>query len=213
MTVVTSHSATEREALADALTAAGPQAPTLCEGWTAHDLAAHLVARERRLDSAPGLLVPRLAGWTERVRRGYAGRPFEDLVRGFRSGPSRLTWPGLPGMDALVNHGEHFVHCEDVRRAAPGWKPRQLPPAQQDALWKLVKARGRLMFRRSPVGVTLADLDGRTAVVLDRAPMVTVRGEPAELVLFAFGRGDHALVDLEGAADAVAGLRSAELGI
>ena len=104
------------------------------------------------------------------------------------------------------------MHCEDVRRAAPGWKPRQLSPEQQDALWKLVKARGRLMFRRSPVGVTLADLSGRTARAVDRTPMVTVRGEPAELVLFAFGRGDHAAVDLEGPADAVAALRSTPLG-
>ena len=52
---MTSHSAAEREALADALASAGPDAPTLCEGWTAHDLAAHLIAREHRPDSTPGI--------------------------------------------------------------------------------------------------------------------------------------------------------------
>ncbi len=36
-----SHAADERQVLADALLEAGPEASTLCEGWTAHDLAAH----------------------------------------------------------------------------------------------------------------------------------------------------------------------------
>jgi uncharacterized protein (TIGR03085 family) len=210
---VTSHSAAERAALADALTDAGPDAPTLCAGWTTRDLAAHLVVRERRIDSMPGIVVPPLAGWTERVRRGYAQRPYPDLVAAVRNGPARLSWASLPKLDALVNVGEHFVHCEDVRRGAPGWTPRQLPPERQEALWRMVTTRGRLFFRRSPVGVTLADPGGRTARVLDREPTVVVRGEPAELVLFAFGRGRHALVDLDGPDDAVTRLAATELGV
>ena len=210
---MTSHSAAERAALADALTAAGPDAPTLCEGWTARDLAAHLVARERRLDATPGILVPRLAGWTERVRRGYARRPFDDLVSRIRSGPSLPSWAALPRVDATLNLTEHFVHCEDVRRAAPGWAPRELPAARQEALWTTLKLRGRLLFRKSPVGVTLADVGGRTIRAIDRTPAVVVRGAPAELVLFAFGRTGHALVDLDGPDDAVARLRATELGV
>lgn len=58
----------ERAALVESLREHGPDAPTLCEGWTARDLAAHLVVRERRLDAAPGILVPQLAGYTERVQ-------------------------------------------------------------------------------------------------------------------------------------------------
>jgi uncharacterized protein (TIGR03085 family) len=210
---VTSHSAAERAALAAALTDAGPDAATLCEGWTAHDLAAHLVARERRPDSTPGILVPRFAGWTERVRRDYARRPFAELVDRFGSGPARTTWPGLPGLDAAVNLTEHFVHCEDVRRAAPGWKPRDLPPERQEALWRTLRARGRLLFRKSRVGVTLEDLRGRTLPVVKRGPTVVVRGEPGEILLFAFGRGGHAVVDLDGPEDAVASLRGTPLGI
>ena len=213
MAEVTSHSAAERAALAAALTDAGPDAPTLCEGWTARDLAAHLVVRERRIDSMPGILVPPLAGWTDRVRRGYAQRPYADLVAAVRNGPARLSWAALPRVDALVNLGEHFVHCEDVRRAAPGWTPRELPPKRQEALWRIVTTRGRLFFRRSPVGVTLADPSGRTARVITRERTVVVRGEPAELVLFAFGRTEHAVVDLEGTDDAVARLRATELGV
>lgn len=208
-----SHSAQERAALADALAAAGPDAPTLCTGWTAHDLAAHLVARERRLDSTPGILLPPFAGWTERVRRGYTRRPFEELVALVRTGPGFGTWPSLPGIDAATNLTEHFVHCEDVRRAAPGWTARELPADRQEALWKLVRARAKLFFRKADVGVRLADLTGREATAADREPVVVVRGAPAELVLFAFGRKDHAVVDLVGPEDAVARLRATELGV
>ena len=73
---MTSFSALERARLADALAATDPDAPTLCEGWTARDLAAHLVVRERRPDTTPGLMLRPLAGWTDRVRRGYAQRPY-----------------------------------------------------------------------------------------------------------------------------------------
>jgi uncharacterized protein (TIGR03085 family) len=210
---VPSHSAAERAALADALTAAGPDAPTLCAGWTTHDLVAHLVAREHRPDTGPGILLPPFAGWTERVRRRYAGRPYDDLVERFRSGPSGLSWTRLPKVDALVNLTEHFVHCEDVRRGAPGWEPRQLPEARQDVLWKALEMRGKLLFRKSPVGVALAGPGGRTATLIDREPRVVLRGEPAELLLFAFGRTGAVRVELEGTDDAIAKLRATPLGV
>ena len=40
--------AQERIKLCDLFDELGPSAPTLIEGWTAHDLAAHIVLRERR---------------------------------------------------------------------------------------------------------------------------------------------------------------------
>jgi len=52
----------ERAALVETLLGAGPDAPTLCEGWRTRDLAAHLVIREHRLDAAPGILIPLFAG-------------------------------------------------------------------------------------------------------------------------------------------------------
>ena len=48
---MTSVAATERADLCDLFRAVGPDAPTLCEGWTTRDLAAHLVVRERRPDA------------------------------------------------------------------------------------------------------------------------------------------------------------------
>ena len=45
---MSTHAKRERLLLADLLETAGPDAPTLCEGWTTRDLAAHVVVRERR---------------------------------------------------------------------------------------------------------------------------------------------------------------------
>ncbi len=59
----------EREALTELMSTLGPDAPTLNEGWTTRDLAAHLVVRERRPDAAAGIVVPPLGGYAERVRR------------------------------------------------------------------------------------------------------------------------------------------------
>jgi hypothetical protein len=50
--------AIEREQLCDLLDELGPQAPTLLDPWTTHDLAAHLVLREHDFPAAPGLVVP-----------------------------------------------------------------------------------------------------------------------------------------------------------
>ena len=44
----------ERRRFADELLAVGPDAPTLCTGWAARDLAAHVVLRDRRPDAMPG---------------------------------------------------------------------------------------------------------------------------------------------------------------
>jgi uncharacterized protein (TIGR03085 family) len=209
---VPSFASIERAHLVEALRAAGPDAPTLCEGWTARDLAAHLVARERRADSGPGLLLGPFGGWTERVRRGYATKDWAELVRLVETGPPLLSAFSLPGADAAANLSEHFVHCEDVRRAAPGWRPRELAPGLQDALWTMLTQRGSVMFRKSRVGVVVATPDGRRATLVDREPAVTLTGDPAELVLYAFGRTEHAMVTVDGADDAVRRFAGTPLG-
>jgi uncharacterized protein (TIGR03085 family) len=216
---VTSYAAAERVELVAALRAVPEDAPTLCGGWTARDLAAHLVARERRPDSGPGLLVPALAWWTERVRAGYARRPYPELVDLVASGPPLTSPFALPGVDETVNVTEHFVHTEDVRRAQPGWKPRALAADVQDAIWRVVRTRGRLMFRRAPATIVLArpgtadDAPAEQAEVGGQGPQVVITGEPLELLLFAFGRRDHALVEFSGPPEAVAAVRAMTLGV
>ncbi|MEW1909012.1 TIGR03085 family metal-binding protein [Kitasatospora sp. NPDC085895] len=206
---MTKHARGERERLADLLAAAGPQAPTLCAGWTTADLAAHLVLRERRPDAAAGIRIGPLAGWTERVQRGYARRPYEELVALFRSGPPALSPFALPGADEAANVVEYFVHAEDVRRAGEGWRREEVAAPLADALWQRLPMLARLEAgRRTPVRLVLERPDGRSCTVAHRTgPTVHLTGEPGELVLFAFGRGARTSLSVRGAETAVAALR------
>jgi uncharacterized protein (TIGR03085 family) len=192
---------TEREALADLLVAVGPEAPTLCGGWTARDLAAHLVIRLSRPDAALGIVVPQAARWTERVQGGVAQRPWPDLVREVRQGAPWWSPVRLPAVDAATNTIEYFVHHEDVRRAADGWQPRRLPDADSAQLWAHLARAARLLVRRSPVGVVAAPTDGPeagTMLVLKQAtPSVTLAGPTGEIVLAVWGRPTRGL-DLHG---------------
>src|SRR5262249_34737116 len=136
--------------LADLLIHVGPDAPTLCEGWTARDLAAHLVVRANRPDAAAGIVVPRLAGHTRRVQDRVAARDWTGLVERVR----RRPWWAVLGEEA-VNRTEYFIHHEDVRRAQPGWQPRELTPEFERALWQRVRTLARLVLRRTPAAVTV----------------------------------------------------------
>jgi len=156
-----SYSREERLALCALLDKTGPDAPTLCAGWTTGDLAAHLVLREHRPDAAAGVMGGPLAGYTAHVQQRIRARtPFPDLVRTIRSGPPRLSVMALPGVDELANGVEFFVHHEDVRRAAPDWEPRTLSDGESDMLWQRLRM-ARFMLRKAPVGVELArdDID------------------------------------------------------
>ncbi|MCO5967292.1 TIGR03085 family metal-binding protein [Actinoallomurus soli] len=193
----------ERHALSDALIQAGPDAPTLCQGWTTGDLAAHLVVREHRPDSAPGVMIPLLAGYTEKVRLGVRdATPYADLVARFRAGPPAWSPFTLAAVDAAANTIEYFVHHEDVRRAGEGWEPRELPEAFEEQLWRRL-GMARLVLRRLPVEITLVDPAGRSRRVTKGGRLVRVHGRPSELTLWALGRKDAARVELTGEAEAV----------
>lgn len=209
----------ERLALCALLDKAGPREPTLCEGWDTRDLAAHLVLREHRPDAGAGLLGGPLAGYTRRVQRRLAERtPYPRLVETIRSGPPRLSVFGLPGMDERINLVEYFVHHEDVRRAQPGWEPRELSQGLADVLWQRL-AMARFVLRKAPVGVELARDDGpdsergstsRVRITAKaRTPVVTVTGPPAELTLWALGRTVAARVRLDGSEADVKALSAA----
>lgn len=179
----------ERRALVVTMTATGPDAPTLCGSWTVRDLAAHLVVRERRLDAAPGILIEPLAGYTDSVQAKAAARPFTELLELVRTGPP--WWSPLRPIDAVANLAEMFVHHEDVRRAEPGWEPRDLAAADQRQLWNTVRRMARMAYRKAPVGVVLATPAGErvTAHKADGAEVV-LTGEPSELLFHAFGRNE-----------------------
>lgn len=211
---MSTHARRERLLLADLLETAGPAAPTLCEGWLTRDLAAHVVVRERRPDAAGGLVVKRLAPRLERVTEQFLAKPYEELVQLVRTGPPRLSPFALKQVDELSNTVEFYVHAEDVRRARPDWTPRTPDPVFQDALWSRLERTARLVGRRAPTGLVLRRPDGRTAVARRGTPVVTVTGEPSELVLFAYGRQDAARIRADGDAEAIARLHgSKQLGL
>ena len=201
----------ERAALAALLDETGPDAPTLCAGWQTGDLAAHLVVRERRPDSAVGLAGGPLAAYTARLLRQYQERhSYADLVGLFRSGPPRLSPLAIPAADEAANTVEYFVHYEDVRRAAPDWTERELDAGLSEQLWKQLKA-ARLFLRGAPTGVVLArEEGGKLDLIVAKAasPSVTVTGTPAELTLWSMGRVRAARVTLDGPDEAVASLRA-----
>jgi uncharacterized protein (TIGR03085 family) len=221
-----SYSREERLALCALLDKTGPDAPTLCEGWTTGDLAAHLVLRERRPDAAAGVIGGPLAGYTARVQQRIRARtPFPDLVRTIRSGPPRLSVMALPGVDERANAVEFFVHHEDVRRAAANWEPRALSDGESDMLWQRLRM-ARFMLRKAPVGVELArddtvlardhtgtgvSPDGPTYRITAKnaTPAVTVVGSPAELTMWVMGRRTAARVRMDGIQAAVTKLAEA----
>lgn len=216
---MTGFARTERGELADTLVRVGPDAPTLCTGWAAADLAAHLVVRDGRPDAALGIVAKPLSRWHMKVVESTRARtPYADLIRKVRGGPPGWSLMRLRALDEAVNLVEFFVHHEDLRRAV-GDEPRELDPELSDALWAQLRRGARLMFRGAPVGVTLVrteagDTPRQTVVAKASTPqMVTVSGPVGELLLFAHGRKDAARVELIGEDSAIARLRNTKLGI
>ncbi|MFF7529800.1 TIGR03085 family metal-binding protein [Streptomyces bobili] len=204
----------ERLLLADLLETAGPEAPTLCEGWRTRDLAAHVVVRERRPDAAGGLLVKQLASRLDKAMEEFAAKPYEELIQLIRTGPPRFSPFQLKQLDEASNIIEFYIHGEDVRRAQPDWTPRELDPVFQDALWSRLERTARLTGRGTPTGLVLRRPDGRTAVANRGTPVVTATGEPSELLLLLYGRGGAAKVDLAGEEEAITTLRGGkQLGL
>jgi uncharacterized protein (TIGR03085 family) len=208
------HARRERQELAELMLDLGPDAPTLCEGWTTRDLAAHLVVREGRPDAAVGIVVRPAAGWTARVQRAATAQPYPELVRRVRTGPPTVSFFAIPGVDSLANLLEYVVHHEDVIRAQPDWVARTLPDDLSDELWRRLGRMAKLMFRSSPVGVTLERTDGTGGTIVARAgqPMVTLRGTPLELVLRSYGRR-AVQIEVLGDPDAVAAFEGASFGV
>jgi len=205
----------ERAALCHDLERFGTNAPTLLPGWTASDLAAHLVQREHDPLSAPTLVLPvRYQRFADRRRATLLRRHgFDRLVTMIGTGPPVGLFR-VPWVRATANLNELFVHHEDLRRAN-GLDPRtDLPPGLDDALWRNVRVSGRYLTRRVRGAGLTAHRAGTGEVVAVRRgePTVTVVGPPGELLLFLFGR-DAARVDLVGTPDAVAAVRAAHLGM
>jgi uncharacterized protein (TIGR03085 family) len=210
---VTSTADTERVALCDLLDELGPDAPTLCEGWTTRDLATHLYVRDRDPKAWAGISIGRLHGLADQAMAARADRPYPEIVADVRAGAPKWSPTGLPGAKDLVNLLEFVIHHEDVRRAQHGWGPRALPSTLADSVWRAVRLGARATLRRAPDGVVLRRAGTDSSVVAKKAPLtVTVVGDPVELALFTSGRQRAARVDLSGDDAAISRLVAAPLG-
>jgi uncharacterized protein (TIGR03085 family) len=204
----------ERERFSELLAEVGPDAPTLCAGWTTRDLAAHVVVRERRPDGAAGVIIGRLASYTDKVQAKVAATEWSELVDTIRGGPPVWSPTRFDAVDRVANTIEFFVHHEDIRRATEPWEPRELPGDLADDLYAALKRGARLLARRASSGLVFEPTDGRGAIVAKKGePAVTVRGPIGELVLFVYGRQHHARVDLEGDDALVEAMRAAKFGV
>jgi uncharacterized protein (TIGR03085 family) len=201
----------ERAALVETMRSVGPDAPTLCGEWTTRDLAAHLVVRERRLDTTPGIAVPFLAGYTEKVRRQAAeSTEWDDLLDRIASGPP--LYSPFKVLDPVANMGEMFIHHEDVRRAQTGWEPRPLDDATVRALGRGLPIMARLTLAKAPARLALRTPQGKDVVTLGRGPELTITGEPQELLLFISGR-DAVRLTFDGDPETVDAVRTNRRGL
>jgi uncharacterized protein (TIGR03085 family) len=209
-------SRTERAALCNSALEAGAEAPTLCEGWTVKDLVIHLLVRERDPIGAAGIVVAPLTRLTRRSEERMSGQDFTALVERVRNGPPLWSLMKVPQLDSLLNTLEFFVHHEDIRRGRPGWQPRELTDREKRILFKGAAAAGKRFVKPVGVPVEIRWTDGereRSSVLHDGDDPVVLTGDPAELVMFLFGRAETTGLTFEGPQASVDALNSKPLGI
>lgn len=188
--------ARERRELCDLLTELGPDAPTLCEGWTTLDLAAHLVLREH------------FKKWTDERMAAEKTKGLPALVDRLRAGAPPVPWR-IPRVRTLMNGVEYFIHHEDVRRAN-GQDRRTDRPDLDQLAWRLTGFSGRRLARQlKPHGLELRRPQGDPRR-FGPPEAAVITGEPSELLLYLSGRRTAAAVTIEGAPEAIAALQNAD---
>lgn len=185
----------ERCRLAAALHAAGPDQPTLCEGWNTRDLAAHLWIREHKPLASAGMFVRPLTSHLRAVTAKVKANDYHQVVNDWEDGPR--PWHPLSWADAQLNAAENFVHHEDVRRGTGRWEPRDFTAEETEVLLTLVRRLGPLLLRATQATVVLLP-DGGHPVVVGKGKkagvarrgddVLRVVGHPGELLLWLYGR-------------------------
>lgn len=206
----------ERAALCNTLRAVGPDAPTLCAGWTARDLAAHLVLREHAPIGSLGIWAKPLAGYTRKVQDELAAQPWEQLIDQVAAPPALWHPARFAGrrVEQVFDDGEMFIHHEDLRRGDGVARPRELSPEDQQSVWQVLVGPGRLAFRKSAVSIAV-DVPGHQVRELHKRGdrKVSLRGAAGEVLLAAYGRARAADLEIDGSPEDVATLRATALGL
>jgi uncharacterized protein (TIGR03085 family) len=202
----------ERLALCDLALVLGEDAPTLSGDWNAKDLVTHLVLREHSPLGAPGLLIRPLSRLTDLEMARIGRKDFTVLVERLRG--HGLTPSAIPAVDRAVNTLEYFVHHEDLRRAQPGWTPRELDGSDESALWSAIRVFGRGLVRPAGVPVRIRRTDtGAEASLRPGGDPAVVVGRPSEIVMFLYGRDQHRELGFTGPDAHIDRLRTAGLGL
>jgi uncharacterized protein (TIGR03083 family) len=177
----------ERRALADdldSLTHEQWMTPSLCEGWTVHDVLAHLLVLA---GMTPFRFVTRFAGagfsFTRYADQGIARERRPDpaqTLAAFRAAQGRRTAPPGPPETWM---GEHLVHGEDIRR--PLGITRSYPmDAVLDTLDFYQRSQPIVGGRDRVAGLSLRATDADHSI--GSGPELT--GPALDLVLAATGR-------------------------
>ncbi|WP_374457064.1 maleylpyruvate isomerase family mycothiol-dependent enzyme [Nocardioides sp.] len=187
----------ERDALVDDLAGLADEqweTPSLCAGWTVHDVAAHLVDNART--TRWGIVVAMTRARFDFDRQNDAGvarhkgaTPAETLQR-LREVAGRRTTPPAPLDSRLV---EEVVHGEDVRR--PLGLVRAYP---QEAVLRALTHQLRTSVglgggKQHAAGLRLVATDAQLAY----GDGAEVRGPLVSILLAVSGR-HQALADLDG---------------
>ncbi|MGH7642916.1 MAG: maleylpyruvate isomerase family mycothiol-dependent enzyme [Candidatus Dormibacteria bacterium] len=187
----------EREELSALLVELGPDAPTLCAGWSAFDLAAHLTLREH------------FHRWGDARMAAAKRQGFPAVVARVERGAPFFPWR-IPKLRNLLNGTEFFIHHEDLRRA--NGLTRRADRADLDRMsWRMLGFLGRrLSHAVGPFGLELRTPSGESRR-FGSSPAVVITGQPTELLLYASGRRSAAEVVIGGPSVAVAALEHAHV--
>jgi uncharacterized protein (TIGR03085 family) len=189
----------ERSGICDLFVELGPDAPTLCEGWTTADLAAHLVLREH------------FHRWPDAKLAAEKAKGYPVLVARLRAGAPAFPWR-IPRLRNVLLGLEYFIHHEDVRRAN-GRQPRPEMADLEAVSWRMTGYSAKRIAKRiSPYGLELARPDGAKKR-FGSGQMATLTGPASELILYMGGRRATAHVTLSGDPDAVATLERTTLRV
>jgi len=196
----------EQDSLVETFRTTDPDAPTLCEDWNVRRLLAHLIQREhdpvaRIVDSVARKPPGQEPGLNKLTSQASTWEGYDALIDRFSQGAPR--WSPMSWAADKFNLVEYLIHHEDIRRAGeePA-EPRDLPEAEQDAVWQQLGLLAKLRLRKSPVGVRLATPKGKSRVT-KAGDGVTLTGEPVELALWLSGRHGPAQVAVTGSPEAI----------
>jgi uncharacterized protein (TIGR03083 family) len=182
------------------------QAPSRCEGWTAADVAGHVVGQITdvsvlRLD---GLGTPEVTDRQVRERRGRGPDALADELDTSTESAAALAaafddqaWeaPGPPGTPGTLGQGleslwfDTFLHADDIRQATGR------PPVLGDGLLPSVSHITQILTDQEWRPATLR-LDGMEEFPISGGGQL-ISGDPMTFILVSTGRAEPTLMGLD----------------